>query len=241
ASVYVMEYKTMKISDRRIHVWGDSVLKGIVLDEKKEIYRVFEDNSVARFGTATGSRIVNHSSFGMTTGKALERIERSLVRNPLEDGDIVLVEFGGNDCDYVWSSVSENPDGAHLPKTPLDSFRNLMQSIIGLFRGNGISPVLMTLPPLEPNRYLDWISRGLDRMNILRWLGDVNKIYRWQEAYNDAVVDIARENSLRLIDVRKNFLVSSRYSELLCADGIHPSPDGHDEMFGAFMNYVEAI
>jgi len=231
----------MNIVDRRIHVWGDSVLKGIVLDEEKETYRVFGDNSVARFGTATGSRIVNHSSFGMTAGKALERIERSLERNPLEDGDIILVEFGGNDCDYAWGGISENPDGPHSPKTPLDSFRALMQSIIGIFTYNGVSPVLMTLPPLEPNRYFDWISRGLDRGNILRWLGDVNKIYRWQEAYNDAVAEIARENSLRLIDVRKNFLVSPRYSELLCADGIHPSPAGHNEMFGAFMTYVEAI
>ena len=45
--------------------------------------------------------------------------------------------------------------------------------------------------PLEPARFLDWIARGLDRTSILSRLVDVQKIYRWQEAYGDVVFKAA--------------------------------------------------
>jgi len=78
----------------------------------------------------------------------------------------------------------------------------------------------MALPPLEPVRFLDWVSRGLDRANILAWLGDVNRIYRWQEAYSDIVVQTANANGLRVLNVRKDFLVSDNYAAKFCADGM---------------------
>lgn len=228
----------MNIEKRHISVWGDSILKGIVLDELTGAYRVLPNNCVSRFAEQTKSEITNHASFGMTTVKAYERILRSVERNPPQKDDIVLVEFGGNDCDYHWEEISLRPDDYHEPKTPISVFGSKMQSIIDIFRDFGISPVLMTLPPLDPNRYFEWISRGLDGSNILKWLHDVNKIYRWQEAYNDIIIQTAKENGLRLINVRKSFLVSDHYTDLICKDGIHPNANGHETIYNSLIKYV---
>ena len=231
----------MNLDNRTIRIWGDSILKGYSLDETGSRYIVLKNNCVDRFARETNTVISNHASFGMTTRKALDRIVRSIERTPPAKGDIILVEFGGNDCDYHWSEISAQPGATHQPNTPIDCFAGKMQAIIDAFRKFSIDPILMTLPPLEPNRYLDWISRGLNRENILRWLGDVNKIYRWQEAYNEIVVDAALKNGLRLINVRKNFLTADRFTERLCADGIHPNEAGHDTILDSFLGYVHSL
>jgi lysophospholipase L1-like esterase len=231
----------MDIEKRHIEVWGDSILKGVVLDESSLSYRTLSENCVARFAQATKTDITNHASFGMTSLKAHERILKAVERNPPKSDDIVLVEFGGNDCDFHWSAISDRPDEYHEPKTPIAVFGKKMQEIIDTFRSFKIEPILMSLPPLEPNRYFEWISRGLNRANILKWLDDVNKIYRWQEAYNDIVVETAQSNGLRLIDVRKSFLVSDRYTSLICGDGIHPSARGHETIYNTFISYASDV
>jgi lysophospholipase L1-like esterase len=170
----------------------------------------------------------------------MERIGKSLKRNAPEPDDIVLIEFGGNDCDFRWDEISANPGALHLPRTPLAAFGSTLQAIIDLFKSMSIKPILMALPPLEPGRFLDWISRGLDRANILSWLGDVQKIYRWQEAYSDTVVQTAMDNGLRVVNVRKDFLLADDYAGKFCVDGMHPNEAGHDSILESFLAYVRS-
>jgi len=231
----------MNIESRRVSIWGDSILKGVVLDDTNGRYRVLENNCVKRFADITGSVIKNNASFGMTATKALERIRRAVERKPPVCDDFVIIEFGGNDCDFNWSEVSANPDSPHLPKTPIDLFGTTLQSIIDLFKSFRIKPIFMALPPLDPARYFSWISRGLNADNILRWLGDVNLIYRWQEAYNEVVTQTAVDNDLQFINIRKCFLVSNNFSSKLCTDGIHPNEEGHQSILESVLDYVEAV
>ena len=110
---------------------------------------------------------------------------------------------------------------------------------MSLIRGSGRSPVILTLPPIHSLRYLSFICRGgLSRENILRWLGDVDAIYRWQAMYSQMAEQIAREEGAELIDLRGAFLRDGRSpEELLCLDGIHPSRAGqallHDTLCAA--------
>ncbi len=231
----------MQLANRKISIWGDSILKGIILDESQSRYVVLKNNCVDRFAQETNAIITNHASFGMTTVKAFERITRSLERRPPVADDIILVEFGGNDCDYHWADISEHPDKMHLPNTPIDRFAEVLQSIIEAFKSFNIDPILMTLPPLEPTRYFNWISRGLSKENILKWLGDVNKIYRWQEAYNEIIVDTAQKQGLRLINTRNKFLTADHFADRLCADGIHLNEAGHDTLLDSFLGYVHSL
>ncbi|MFA6504786.1 MAG: SGNH/GDSL hydrolase family protein [Treponemataceae bacterium] len=231
----------MDLENRQISIWGDSILKGVVLDETDGRYHVLRNSCVNQFAELTGTEISNHASFGMTTGKAFERIKRAFARELPDKDDIVVLEYGGNDCDFNWAEVAADPERKHLPKTPIDQFGTLFQSIIDLFKSVRIMPVIMALPPLDPGKYFAWLSRGLNVENLRAWLGDVNRIYRWQEAYNDIVGQLANDNGLRLINVRKDFLVSDNYGSLICADGIHPNESGHASILHSVLSYVRGV
>lgn len=223
--------------NKNITVWGDSILKGVILDENAGKYKVMKDNSISTFAQITGFNVKNNAFFGMTSTRALNKISTFIDKQITGKGNIVIIEFGGNDCDFNWSEVANSPDSSHQPKTTIDSFKKTLQNMIDMFRGKGITPVLMNLPPLEPERYFNWISKGLSRENILHWLGDVARIYRWQEAYNNAVEWVSRQKNCRMIDVRESFLIDPDYSSQFCTDGIHPNEKGHKKILESLLQF----
>ena len=66
----------------------------------------------------------------------------------------------------------------------------------------------------------------LNRDNILAWLGDKNKIYRFHERYSLLLGRLAREYGCRLIDLRAAFLEQWDVRPYYCRDGIHPNASG---------------
>ena len=76
--------------------------------------------------------------------------------------DIVLIEFGGNDCDYRWDRIAENPSGEFQPKTECSAFYDLLTGLVKELHSMKIVPVLVSLPPLDPDRYFRWISHNSD-------------------------------------------------------------------------------
>jgi len=100
----------------------------------------------------------------------------------------------------------------------------MIESVIA----SGSTPILLTLPPLDSNRFFGWISKGLDGGNIMSFLNnDVETIYNWHKIYNDMVRRLAAEYGIALIDIRKAFTDKKEYSDFLCADGMHPNANGH--------------
>ena len=227
----------VELAGKNITIWGDSILKGVIWDEQDRKYKVMKNNSISSFAELTGCSVKNNAYFGMTSTKALNRIKASIDKQSLDNNDIVIIEFGGNDCDFNWSEVSDRPDDIHQPRTTIDAFKTSLQNMINMFKEKGVTPILMNLPPLEPERYFNWISRGLNKDNILHWLGDVSKIYRWQEAYNSAAEWIARQSNCSILNVRESFLMSNNYSSQFCADGIHPSEQGHKKILESLLAF----
>ncbi len=207
-----------------ITIYGDSILKGILLENGRyTINREWEESYVKNYG----SSVKNRSRFGCTIQKALSLIRRDSARR-CEGEEYVLLELGGNDCDYCWPEIAAAPEQSHDCKTPPALFMRSYREAVGLVRDSGRTPILVTLPPIHSERYLSFICRdGLPRENILAWLGDVEAIQRWQAKYSDMVEQLAQEEDVRLIDLRGAFLQDKRgLEELLCIDGIHPSRSG---------------
>ena len=213
----------------KVTLYGDSILKGILLENGKyTINREWEDRLLAH----PDLDIRNRSRFGCTIRKAMNLIRRDSASRAQEN-EIAILEFGGNDCDYRWNEISAAPEKEHNCKTPPEEFMEDYREAIRLLRDSGRTPVLLTLPPIDSERYLRFICRdGLSRENILLWLGDVDAIYRWQEKYSAMVERLAKEEQVQLIDLRSAFLRDGRRNEeLLCADGIHPSRSGQNIIF----------
>ena len=98
--------------------------------------------------------------------------------------DAAVIEFGGNDCNFDWQAISDDPDGEHHPNTLPHVFADTLRRMVALLRERGIRPILMTLPPIDAEKYFRFlVGDKLNAANILRWLGDKQRIYRFQEMY----------------------------------------------------------
>jgi lysophospholipase L1-like esterase len=209
---------------RKIEVFGDSILKGIQLNTISRRYHVDNNIDVKMLSEKFSLNIVNRSKLGCTVTKGETMLDKYLDESP--DCTAILMDFGGNDCDFDWKSISENPDAEHEPNTPIGRFVKVYTDIIKKINENGIRPVITNLPPLEPQRYFDWLCRGLNKINIMRWLDGVNTIYRYQEMYSHTIEEIARTTKTMLVDLRGRFLKEMRIGKFLCEDGIHPNTEG---------------
>ncbi|AGC68531.1 lipolytic enzyme [Thermoclostridium stercorarium subsp. stercorarium DSM 8532] len=221
----------------KIIVSGDSISKGIVYDETKNKYTILEENYVELLRDKLNAMVYNASRFGSTLIKGIQKLKNSIFS---EKPDIVLIEYGGNDCDFNWDEIARNPDGTHLPRTDFQTFENVLRDAIDFVRRNKSIPVLMNLPPLNADKYFNWISKSnpVAKENILKWLGSVTKIYWWQERYNSVIQKIADETKTVCIDIREAFLRFPDFTTLLCIDGIHPNRDGHKVIANKIVEFL---
>ena len=215
---------------------GDSVTKGVVLDEVKNKYIFLKESFLNLVTEKADAKIVNYSKFGCTVTKGAEILKKHI--EEISTYDHIALEFGGNDCDFDWNEVSSAPEDIHLPHTPIDEFIEKYRGMIKKIRDYGGTPVIINLPPLEPLKFFRWVSKGLNEDNILRWLADVETIFRHHESYNDAVCRLARLESVLLVDVRSEFLRRKDYASLICDDGMHPNAKGHEIMSEVMRRYA---
>ncbi|MBQ8397761.1 MAG: SGNH/GDSL hydrolase family protein [Clostridia bacterium] len=222
---------------KKVIVWGDSVAKGVVYDEARGRYVLSPTTAAAIAGERLGLEIVNRSRMGATVSEGERMMSADLARGLT--GDMAIIEYGGNDCDFDWRAVSEAPDAVHDPKTPAPLFETKLRGMIATVADAGIEPMLVTLPPIVAGRYFDFISRGgLDASNILRWLGDKDHIYRYHERYSALIARIARDCGCRLLDLRGEFLALWNSERLFCFDGIHPNEEGQRFMGEAIVRAI---
>lgn len=211
---------------KQIYIFGDSILKGVTYNDEAGRHKLLPD----RFAnlTSRGYEIQNCSVMGATIAEGVMQFQRKLSSLEMLPKDTaVLLEFGGNDCDYRWADISADPTATHLPKTPLTDFTQRYGELVKSIREKGGKVYICNLVPLDAQKYMQWISRGLDYDRILTWLGDSSMLYRWHEFYSRTTEKLAESLACPLIDLRMPFLMSHNYSELLSGDGIHPTAEGH--------------
>lgn len=224
--------------EKKILVVGDSLSKGVVWDDQKKKYTILKDCFFNLIANEIDAEMINASRFGSTVAQGEKQLVSKFDKyNP----DIVVLEFGGNDCDFLWDDIAKDPTLDHIPKTPLDEFEQHIESMINFILENGKIPVLTTLPPLYADNYFNWFT-GNDKekgLNILKWLKDVWHIYWWHERYSNCVQYLAKKRGIGCIDIRREFLKQKDFSEYICPDGIHPNQAGHKLIFDAVINYIK--
>ena len=224
---------------RSVCIFGDSVARGVVLDEAKQRY-VDSRSCFARLvAEASHIAVENFARFGCTVTKGSRVAQRHL--EDAARADYTVVEFGGNDCDYRWQQVAADPLSPHDCNTPPARFCAEYGALLQQVRRAGGRPVAFSLPPVEEERYFDWISRGLSKDALLQFLGGVRRIYDWQAHYSDLAVQTAQALGAPVVDLRGAFLSQRDYRDLLCRDGIHPNEAGHRLITQVLEDRIEAL
>ena len=221
-------------------IFGDSIMKGTVYEGGR--YRSCYTEVFLPQMEGLDIALDNRSRFGYTAERGLGLIKKAIAAG--EKPDYALVEYGGNDCNFDWPAIGRDPDYPHQPVTALADFEATMRECIGLLRGAGITPVLMSLPPVDSDKYYEYIiSKGVDRCSLLKFLGTPLSIYRYQELYSVAISKLARSEELPFVDVRSAFLecIGSPFSQLISGDGLHPTEKGYEIVARCFRERLESI
>lgn len=222
-----------------ITVWGDSIMRGVIFDAAASKYKFLKNSAVSLFTKTFPIRVDNRSRFGTTAPRALEAMRKSLTGT--DESELILLEFGGNDCDYNWAEVSKDPYADHQPNTPIPQFHTALREMIQTVQAAGKRPAVMSLPPIDSTRYFDFITtpENVDSDRVLTFLSDKEFIYRHQERYSNAVCRVAAEMKVPLIDVREKFLMQRNVRKFLCIDGIHPDEEGQKLIHEVFADTYE--
>ena len=216
----------------RAFIYGDSLLKATMPDDEMK-YHFHLPEVMAQY-PSDRLEVVNRAKMGATVTKGLSLVEHDVQRGM--DARWALVAYGGNDSDFDWEAIAAAPEQEHLPHTP--EFVEKLRRAVTELKAADVQPVLMTLPPIDGQRYFQFISQRADGGSILRWLGDVGCIYRHQEMYSDAVAALAFAEGVPLIDVRRQFLPLRDLPRLIAADGIHLTMPGYRCLFDTLAGWV---
>ena len=137
---------------------GDSLTKGVVLNSENR-YSILKGSFIDIISDKLNLCIKNYAKFGCTIGFGHSVIDRH--SSDISASDITFLEFGGNDCDFDWKMIAENPTSEHTPKTILESFKKQFLLLVDRVRALGSKPMILSLPPIDSdisNKVLLYIS-----------------------------------------------------------------------------------
>lgn len=220
----------------RIEFFGDSIVRGALWMDGKFRLRPGKDFPKLK---DMGFEVRNNAVIGSTIRKGEQVVDRRL--EDLDEHTLVIMDFGGNDCDHDWQAVADTPDEVHLPKLGVQEFLSRYAKLIRKVQATGAKVAICSLVPLDQEKFFDFISKGKDPDAILHWLGDKDILYRWHENYNRAVERLALSMGCALIDLRDGFLTRHNYKSLIGPDGIHPTEEGYAEVDEIIAEEVEVL
>ena len=218
-------------------VWGDSVARGVIYDERRARYMISKQAAARSVSAAIGTEVILRAHMGMTAVQGAALMEKDLEKGMVAEA--ALLGFGGNDSDFDWRAISENPRAEHKPRTPLPLYESVMRGMVRRLKQEKIRVFLTTLTPVIAERYFDFCSRmDLNREHILAWLGTKERIARFHAEYSRAVERIAAEEECPLIDLYGTFRRQKNMGDYFCVDGAHPNDAGQALIAGAV---IEAL
>ena len=213
---------------KKVVALGDSIIKGVLYNQEangRGHYSLSDQNIVDRVAAGLHSDVLNLGKMGCTIEAGERILNRYLPQ--LEGSKYVLMCYGGNDSDYDWKAIADQPEAEHQPRTPLRIFEKTYVRVVTKIREMGYTPLIMSLPPMNAQQYYEFFTSSFDeqqKANVMKWLkGSVNTIWAGHELYNDAVKRVANATDCVLVDCTTTLGDGQGY---LCDDGIHPNRAG---------------
>lgn len=217
---------------------GDSITKGVVLENNR--YSVLRDNFVEQCRDYLQTDVSNLSKMGCTITRGADIAEQHAEQ--IAKADLTLIEFGGNDSDFDWQAIAASPEDPHGPKTRLDLFRDTYSRLIQRVRNLGSRPVLLSLPLISGEAFMDFVTRRMSsdaRENIYGWLGGhTDRVRNYHDMYNLEIFRLGSAWRVPVLDITTPFLLEHDYTRYLCPDGIHPNQAGHSLIADTLKRYA---
>ena len=150
----------------------------------------------------TSRAVIDCAVSGNTTSDLLDRLYITAMNQTF---DWVVLFIGTNDC-------RQPEDEEHIPVTSLQEYQRNVQYLIGVFQKHGKQAVLVTLPPVDNRRLIDFLGHGR--------IYDQNHI----AAANQLIRELASRNGLKLADLAA--AIDAQGDDVLTPDGLHLNHEG---------------
>nr|WP_268239381.1 SGNH/GDSL hydrolase family protein [Sporolactobacillus putidus] len=207
----------------KIVCFGDSVTRGITFVSGR--FKIIRENYPAllqRF-LGSGDEVINKGVFNDNSDLLVRRLDKDVLQlHP----DLVLINIGGNDCNFRWDQVSLLPEEEHVPIVPLSRYLANIKILIEKISSSGAVPVVLSLLPLDPARYYQSLMKRYSH-SIGHWISCCGGIEHWHGMYNRALKDLVRKMGVPVLDIRTAFKQKGNFSKLINEDGLHPSAEGY--------------
>lgn len=215
---------------KKVKIFGDSVLQGVYYDGR---YHKTKDKI-----NPENIELDNYSRMGNTIVDGIDNIKRHL--DECDKDTYAILEYGGNDCNYNWKDISDDPDKKHYCAVEPKEYQSKLLSAINMIKETGAKVIIASPIPISAEKFMNFISKNLSYDNILKWLGTIQTLYNWQEYYAKLTEKIAIASNSIIMPMRDIFL-QKNYEDLLCIDGIHPTIEGHEKIHRYIEGYLEHV
>ncbi|MER2060702.1 MAG: GDSL-type esterase/lipase family protein [Niallia sp.] len=214
----------------KIICFGDSITRGVSFVKGR--LRIIKDNYptfLEKLFSANISEdiiVLNKGVFNDNSHLLWKRLDKDVLS---EKPNYVLLNVGGNDCNFNWQEVAENPNSNHEPIVPLQQYMENIKQMVMKMKQSNITPILLTLPPLDPVRYYKFIADKYGT-TISHWISCCGGIEHWHSLYNMQLKKLIEQFNLPSIDVRSALKKEGYATDFISDDGIHLTADGYRKM-----------
>lgn len=225
----------------KIVCFGDSLTRGVSYVKGrvrilKENYPSFLEKQL-KTDQMDDMVIINKGVFNDNSKLLVDRLDKDVIS---EHPNFVLIGVGGNDCNFKWEEVAAFPDDTHEAIVPLSEYIENIKRIVMRVKESNITPILLTLPPLDPVRYYQYIA-SVYGSKISHWISRCGGIDHWHNMYNKQLKILVDQLDVITIDVRSALCKSGEIDELVSDDGIHLNSTGYREMSNAIYNGLISV
>ncbi|MCF0137625.1 MAG: SGNH/GDSL hydrolase family protein [Oscillospiraceae bacterium] len=207
-------------------------MKGVVYDSEAGKYSLCREKLCV-----PEAEIINRSKMGATVEQGMKLIDRHL--ESCRDS-VVILEYGGNDCNFNWAEVSEAPEAEHSCAVMPERFEKLYTEAAEKLLAAGAEVVISTLPPISAPKFMSFLSRGLSSERIMSWLGDVERLSLWQQHYSEIAEGIAHRIGCPLLPARRA-VSSLEWDGMVCNDGLHPNAEGYALLYSGVSEFLGSV
>ena len=205
---------------KSVSVIGDSLLKGIIYNEDKNIYNVLENNCISLLEEENNLNINNYSICGLNINNLNKYF--NLVLNKSKD-EIIILEIGSD------SFEQDLLTNDFKPLYTIGKFNRILKNIIKMSKKDNRNIVLTTIPYISNNKFYRFVS---DKKGVRNQKG-ILEINNFIEEINDLIKKISRKYNVLLIDLNRG--INSYDEDLYSVDGKYLSSKGHKILRNIFM------
>lgn len=220
---------------KRYYVFGDSMMRGVMPDETGS-YHASELIGFPEIAEKCEIEIINYAMPTFTTERVLGWAQSTMAR--IDKPDAVIIECGGNDCDYDWKIFTESAGTELKHRRDLEHFSNDYEELISFFENMNVPVIAAMTPHIATGKYLSHLKEV--SADIQKYSNSLPSVKLMKMAYNEyekRMYEIANRHNCDIIVLQNKFDQVADSEDYFSADGMHPNERGYQLIGQSFLEF----